>query len=361
MDMTPTDLILDGRRVSREEVQSVSPEDLEAMPRHLADLFAFLTEWHSPSDTVTVTTSGSTGKPKTMQAEKRRMIASAVRTCDFLGLKPGDKALLCMDLRYIGAKMMVVRSIVRGLDLVVVPPSGNPLRGVDADIDFAAFVPMQLYNMMQDGGQQAKLRRVRRIIIGGGAVSPALESRVDALDGEVYSTYGMTETLSHVAMRRLGALGDGRYHPLGGVSLTLSPDQTLVIDAPDVCGTRLVTNDLAEIAPDGSFVIIGRKDNVINSGGVKIIPEQVETALHKHLGCPLALTSVPDAKFGEAAVLLLAADGIDRIGLYEAMQALPPYHRPKHVVLVDSIPLTPNGKVARGECRRIAECRVRTS
>lgn len=358
MDMTSTSLLLDGRRVTREEVLSLRPEDLEAMPGHMAQLFAFLTEWFSPSDTVTVTTSGSTGKPKTMQAEKRRMIASAIRTCDFLGLKPGDRALLCMDLKYIGAKMMVVRSIVRGLDLTVVPPSGNPLAGVDAGIDFAAFVPMQLYNMMQDGGQLAKLKHVRHIIIGGGAVSPELESRVAELDGETYSTYGMTETLSHVAMRRLGRRGDGHYHPLGGVSLSLSPDHTLVIDAPDVCGTPIVTNDIAELCPDGGFVIVGRKDNVINSGGVKIIPEQVEAALRKHLSWPLVLTSVPDAKFGEAATLLVAATDIDRNRLDDAVRSLPAYHRPKHIVLLDSIPLTPNGKVARAECRRIAVSRV---
>ena len=193
--MTPRRLTLDGRIVTDTEVMSLAPGTLSSMPAHMAGLFAFLHQWFDSSPTITVTTSGSTGSPKVMQADKRRMAASAVRTCDFLGLTEGQTALLAMDLRYIGAKMMVVRAIVRGLDLTVVPATGNPMKEVGRHIDFASFVPMQLYNMLRDDGQRAKLADTGNIIVGGGAVSTELESLAAALPGRVYSTYGMTETL----------------------------------------------------------------------------------------------------------------------------------------------------------------------
>ena len=352
--MTPRRLTLDGRIVTDTEVMSLALGTLSSMPAHMAGLFAFLHQWFDDAPTIAVTTSGSTGSPKVMQADKRRMAASAVRTCDFLGLTEGQTALLAMDLRYIGAKMMVVRAIVRGLDLTVVPATGNPMKEVGRHIDFASFVPMQLYNMLRDDGQRAKLADTGNIIVGGGAVSTELESLAAALPGRVYSTYGMTETLSHIAMRRLGPAGDGRYHPLDGVSLSLSPDHTLVIDAPDICATRLVTNDIAEMSADGSFVIAGRLDNMIVTGGIKVIPEQVEAALAQHLHCPLAVTSVPDGKFGEAVTLLVGTPHPAGDELRQAIAALPPYHRPKHVFMIADLPHTPNGKIDRAGCRRSA-------
>lgn len=350
-DMT---LTLDGRNVTARDIMALTDSDLASMPQHLADLYAFLHQWFDDNDAVPVTTSGSTGQPKTLQAEKSRMVASAVRTCDFLGVKQGDRALLCMNLKYIGAKMMVVRAMVRGLDLVVVPVTGHPMSHVHGGIDFAALVPMQLYNTLGDAEETEKLSDVRNIIIGGGAVSNELESRIDALKGRVYSTYGMTETLSHIAMRRLGKDGERCYRPLEGVTLTLSADNTLVIDAPEICPVRLVTNDIAQLHADGSFTIMGRLDNVINSGGIKIMPEQIEMSLQQHLDCPLAVTSVPDDKFGEAVTLLVGRPWAEEKALAQAIGALPSWHRPKHIFRVESIPQTPNGKTARSQCRLVA-------
>lgn len=163
------------------------------------DLSEFLTEWHNDRPTVLVHTSGSTGKPKPLLVEKRRMEASARITCQFLGLKEGDTALLCMPLDYIAGKMMVVRALTCGMRLVSVEPKGCP--EWDGLVDFAAMVPLQVWNLLQQTPE--RLLQIRHLIIGGGAVNDELAAALKDLPNAVWSTYGMTETLSHIALRRL--------------------------------------------------------------------------------------------------------------------------------------------------------------
>ena len=244
----------------------------------------FLSEWNNNSLFVHVQTSGSTGVPKPMLAEKRRMLASARITNDFLGLCEGDVALLCMSLDYIAGKMMVVRSMERGLKLFTVEPSGHPLNHCqsaidDCKIDFAAMVPMQVYNTLQVPEERERLMGIRHLIIGGGAIDDALGAELKNFPNAVWSTYGMTETLSHIALRRLsGPEASDWYIPFPSVKVSLSEDGCLFIDAPEVCPECLVTNDIAEISTQG-FRILGRKDNVICSGGIKIQIEEVESRL----------------------------------------------------------------------------------
>lgn len=316
----------------------------------------FLEEWHNVSAHILVHTSGSTGKPKPLRVEKRRMEASARITCSFLGLHPGDTALLCMPLDYIAGKMMVVRSLVGGLRLISVEPTGHPLRSVDDELTFAAMVPMQVYNSLRVPEERERLARIRHLIIGGGAVDDDMAAELRAFPNAVWSTYGMTETLSHIALRRLSGPEAGDwYTPFDTVSVSLSGDGCLVIDAPVVCGGILTTNDRAEIAPDGRrFRIIGRRDNVICSGGVKIQIEEVERALRPHLSCPFVITRRKDAKFGEVIVLLIQSvdtDGAQAV----CRRVLPRYWQPKHCISVAAVPLTATGKPARREAERIAE------
>ena len=195
----------------------------------------FLSEWNNGSDRVLVHTSGSTGKPKPMMVEKKRMLNSARITCDFLGLKPGDSALLCMSLDYIAGKMVVVRSIERHLHLISVSPSGHPLKDVNEEITFAAMVPMQVYNTLQVPEERERLCRIRHLIIGGGAIDAALEQELRSLPGNIaiWSTYGMTETLSHIALRRInGAEASEWYQPFDSVKISQTEEGCLVIDAP---------------------------------------------------------------------------------------------------------------------------------
>ena len=293
----------------------------------------FLSEWNNGSDRVLVHTSGSTGKPKPMMVEKKRMLNSARITCDFLGLKPGDSALLCMSLDYIAGKMVVVRSIERHLHLISVSPSGHPLKDIDlkdangkdvnGEISFAAMVPMQVYNTLQVPEERERLTHVRHLIIGGGAIDASLEKELQALPGNIaiWSTYGMTETLSHIALRRInGAEASEWYQPFDSLKISQTEEGCLVIDAPLVCAETLVTNDIVEIesyiynkVEKLRFRIKGRKDNVICSGGIKIQIEEVEALLKPHLEKPFMLAKKKDEKFGEIAVLLTEDEDLKKV------------------------------------------------
>ena len=328
----------------------------------------FLSEWNNDSDRVLVHTSGSTGKPKPMMVEKKRMLNSARITCDFLGLKPGDSALLCMSLDYIAGKMVVVRSIERHLHLISVSPSGHPLKDVEEEITFAAMVPMQVYNTLQVPEERERLSRIRHLIIGGGAIDAALEQELQSLLGDIaiWSTYGMTETLSHIALRRInGDEPSEWYQPFDSVHISQTEEGCLVIDAPQVCAETLVTNDIVEIEPyiynkveKLRFRIKGRKDNVICSGGIKIQIEEVETLLKPHLEKPFMLAKKKDGKFGEIAVLLTEDEDIKKVEatvrrlLSDESEKSSDHKKykywiPKEFRYVEHLPLTETGKPKR--------------
>ncbi len=326
-------------------------------------LVEFLKTWNLPSDTLLVHTSGSTGKPKPMMVEKQRMLNSARITCDFLGLKSGDTALLCMSLDYIAGKMMVVRSIERGLQLVAVKPSGHPLsdesllESTNTDFNFAAMVPMQVYNSLQVPKERERLSRIKHLIIGGGAIDDALASELRKMSEEfrerhgyenaIWSTYGMTETLSHIALRRLnGEEASEWYDPFDSVRISTNEEGCLVIDAPLVCKDTLVTNDIVEIREDGMFRIKGRKDNVICSGGIKIQIEEVEDKLRPYLKAPFMLAKKKDKKFGEIAVLITESQNLQEVERI-CRQVLPKYWIPREYLHYDKLPLTETGKPKR--------------
>ena len=317
---------------------------------------SFIDEWNDESEYVEVKTSGSTGEPKRMMVEKRRMLNSARITCDFLGLKPGDTALLCMSTDYIAGKMMIVRSIERGLKLITVLPSGHPLdilgqakrqsRANHPYIDFAAMVPMQVYNSLQVPEEKERLMAIRHLIIGGGAIDDAMEAELRTFPNAVWSTYGMTETLSHIALRRIsGPEASEWYMPFPTVKLSTTDEGCLVIDAPEVCADTLTTNDIVELKPDGRFRVLGRKDNVICSGGIKIQIEEVERELKPYARVPYIISKKKDEKFGEIVVLLTEGDTDEMKAICE--EHLPKYHRPKLYQHIDQIPLTETGKPAR--------------
>ena len=322
----------------------------------------FLAQWNDTSDVIEVHTSGSTGKPKRLLVEKRRMVNSARITCDFLGLKEGDTALLCMPLDYIAGKMVVVRSLVSHLHLISVMPSSHPLKDVTQPIDFAAMVPLQVYSSLQEPAERERLMSIRHLIIGGGAIDDSLESQLQQFPNAVWSTYGMTETLSHIALRRIsGKKSSLWYSPLEGVDVSLSSDSCLEIYAPQVNPEKLHTNDIAELRtlPNGSkeFRILGRKDNVIDSGGIKIQAEEVERLLRPHLSCGFIITKVSDARLGEAVTLLVESDDVDNI-LAVCKHVLPRHWVPRHIFPESHIPITETGKPARAAAEALANKRL---
>ena len=330
----------------------------------------FLSEWNNDSPFIEVKTSGSTGEPKRMMVEKRRMLASARITCDFLGLRPGDTALLCMSLDYIAGKMMVVRALERHLTLTTIPPTGHPLSTPALRSSshippstfhiphstfllprFTAMVPLQVYNTLQVPEERERLMQVEHLIIGGGAIDEAMEAELRQFPNAVWSTYGMTETLSHIALRRIsGPEASEWYTPFPSVHLSLSDEDCLIIDAPEVCAETLITNDIAELSPLGegrgvAFRILGRKDNVICSGGLKIQAEELERQLRPHMRVPFIISKRPDEKFGEVVVLVTEGSPAEARTISERI--LPKFHQPKEYVHLDHIPLTETSKPAR--------------
>ena len=294
-------------------------------------LDAFLTSWNDSTDRVLVHTSGSTGKPKPMFVEKKRMLGSARMTCDFLGLQPGDLAFLCMPLDYIAGKMMVVRSIERQLELQVVEPTGHPLKGITIDSNrhsLAAMVPLQVYNTLQVAEETEQLKHFTHLIIGGGAIDTQLAECLKDFPNYVWSTYGMTETLSHVAVRRLnGPEATEWYKPFSNVCVAI------INEGCKICG---------------------RKDNVICCGGIKIQIEEVETALRPWLKHPFMISKRLDQKFGETMVLLTEDSQLSVVKDI-CLQRLPKYWQPKAYIHVASLPMTETGKPARAKALALAK------
>ena len=349
-------LLLEGKEYAPEDISRLVAEGAGNCPPALWDLYLFLNEWFDASPVITVHTSGSTGVPKGLVVRKDRMMQSARLTCEFLNLQAGDTALLCMNLRYIGAMMMVVRSLVAGLNLVVRPASGHPLSDVEVPLKFAAMVPLQVYNTLRVPAERKRLEHTDILIIGGGAVDDSLEAELKTIPIAAYSTYGMTETLSHIALRRLnGEAASKCYYPFPSVELSLSAENTLIVKAPLICDDVLQTNDIACLCSDGGFTIAGRKDNVINSGGIKIQAEEMENRLQPFIPVPFAVTAVPDPRLGQALTLLIAGKP-DIKELENKLQAvLETYYRPKHIFITELIPQTENGKIDRTGCRILAQ------
>ena len=317
----------------------------------MLSLNAFIDEWNSPANTIRVQTSGSTGAPKPMMVEKIRMMASARMTCQFLGLRPHDTALLCMNLDYIAAKMMVVRALTWGMRLIDVGVDGHPMASpliADEPIDFTAMVPLQVYNSLQHPKEKEKLMNIRHLLIGGGALDEKLEAELRHFPHAVWSSYGMTETLSHIALRKVnGEKASLWYEPLEGIHVCADENQCLVIDAPALCPEILHTNDIVDFSADGChFRVLGRKDNVICSGGIKIQAEEIERILKKDIDQPFFITKDKDEKYGEIVVIVTEEKNTKKLeDIFN--HALPKYWRPRKIISVGHLPLTETGKPRR--------------
>ena len=322
----------------------------------------FLLQWNSDSPYITIHTSGTTGIPKSMEVEKECMRVSARITYQFLHLKPGDTALLCLPLDYIAGKMMVVRALVARLHLLHVQPSSHPLASLfspeskSTAIDFAAMIPMQVAHSLENPKEKEILQNIKHLIIGGGSIDTSLENSLKEFPNSIWSTYGMTETLSHIALRRInGDNASSWYTPFDHVSVSLDRSHCLVVQANGICNEPLCTHDIAEIHPDGRrFRIIGRIDNVVCSGGIKIHMEEVENKLAPFLLAPFLITKTSDPIWGECVTLLSTNDNMEEIKEI-CRNHLPKHWIPKRYYTIPAIPFTSTGKIARKEAIRIAE------
>lgn len=297
----------------------------------------FLLDWFDSKTYIEMQTSGSTGTPKIIKVDKQAMVNSALATGDFFGLHAGNRALQCLPVKYVAGKMMLIRSIILGLDLDYVAPSSHPMEGLEEKYDFVAMVPMQAQNSLKE------LRNVKKLIVGGARISASLEKELMKLPTQVYETYGMTETITHIAAKRVG---EKIFTVLPNVTISYDDRNCLVIHAPNIITEEtVVTNDLVELVNENQFKFLGRIDNVINSGGIKIIPEQVEQKLDGKIDRRFFIASKEDKELGEKVVLVVegATIEIDPV----TFDVLDKYEHPREIIFIPKFKETENGKFLR--------------
>jgi len=269
------------------------------------ELARFLEQWWNDSNTITFKTSGSTGKPKTIPFTKAQVRESARRTLDFFKIPEGTSAVLVLPTRYIAGKMMVIRAIVGKLNLVAVEPSENPWKNVSPKIDFAAATPQQFAAPESRSAMEKVMKSTGTLLVGGAPVSKQLKTYFNGLDFPVYETYGMTETLTHVAVRRLSHLSAEEFTVLPEVNLSTGNDQELLVQIDYLGKEPIRTRDRVEMTGNNQFRWLGRLDSVINSGGIKIFPEEVEAQFSEALsGINYFVHPVNDEKLGQKVVTL---------------------------------------------------------
>lgn len=332
-----THIWLNGKKFSKEEILT----EKDDYPNHTGEVISFLKEWFSESEFLSVQTSGSTGVPKLITLPKQSFVESAINTCGFLSLNKETQALLCIPIKYIGGKMMAIRALVSGYNLWIVEPSSSPLKKVSNDVNFLAVTPMQAQNCLNDSPE--KLAKTSHVIIGGGAVNNSFTEKIQSFKNEFYSTYGMTETLSHIALKRLnGPKKSDSFETLPAYTVTINNSNCLVIKCPTLFPEPIETNDIVKLTKSG-FEWLGRKDNVVNSGGIKLFPEAIEEKLMKILPETLFyLTSKKDTHLGEKLVLVCE----EKLEIDWEKVNLAKYEIPKETI-IQKIVLTETGKIKR--------------
>lgn len=309
---------------------------------------SFLREWYNGDSYVMGHTSGSTGTPKPLQLLKSDMRASARLTNQFLGIGRDATLLLCLSPTYIAGKMMIVRAIEAQAHLMVVEPSSTPLDAVSCSITLAAMVPMQVAATLRQPDGIGRLSLVSQLLVGGAPVDDTLEQQLLSLPTYVYVTYGMTETVSHIALRRIGHT---HYTAIGDVTFSTDSRQCLVIVAPQLSGYRFVTNDIVQLADNKHFVWRGRYDNVIMSGGLKFCAEEIERKISTVIASRYYITSAPDEVLGERVVLVIEGAAYSDEAFYtlreNLAQHLTRYEMPREIRFMPCFPTTYSGKVKR--------------
>ena len=319
-----------------------SSNDLIESLKDNTDYYNFLTSWFDENDFILVKTSGSTGTPKEIKLKKIDLISSSKLTADYFNLKPGDKVINCLPVEYIAGKMMLVRSLVLGLDLYLFPVNSSPIKQIQKNYDLIAFTPMQLENSI------LFIDRIKNVLVGGSAVNENLKQKILNINTNVYETYGMTETITHVAVRNL-SMGEKEFTTLPGIEIG-EKDNCLFIKPNHLTIEMVQTNDIVEFTNKNQFLLIGRRDFIINSGGVKLNPEFIEKKLSKYISADFIISSIDHGKFGEVVALVFKKNIPDDYN--KAFTHLSKYEIPKEVLVIENFPEN-NGKINRVKIRSI--------
>ncbi len=345
-------LLIENEIVSHKTIQYWAKENLGNKSEWIAAIAQFLTHWFDESETLTVKTSGSTGKPKNIQIRKSKMVVSATKTNHFFQLTTSSTSLLALSTNYIAGKMMLVRALVGGYSIYAIEPQSNPLSAISTPIDFAPLVPMQVLPFLGES------HSVKTILLGGAPVPPKyLPSLKKDLNTNYFLSFGMTETVSHIALRALNGPSASEYFIcVKGVTISTTPSNQLVIEAPDLLDTPLETNDIVSLENQSEFKWLGRADFVINSGGVKIHPEEVEKRIAPYLTENFFVWKEFDETLQERVVLVIEGDEKTlKINPSDWYTNLHSYEKPKTVYVLSSFYYTETGKVKRNETFELAQ------
>ncbi len=348
-------LILNGTTYALSDIKQ---RKFSLLPKN--SVLEFCYDWLNEKNEFILQTSGSTGIPKTISASRSQLKASAQRTISFLQLTEGCTSLICLDTRYIAGIMMLIRSMEAGMNMYVIEPSANPFEKIPNDlvIDFTALVPYQLDTVLRSV-HKIKLDKIKIVLIGGAPLSGQLKKELKSFSGAFYATYGMTETLSHVALQKLnGENPQESFRLLPGISGHVDQRGCLVISAPHISPTHIVTNDLVEFISTDQFTWLGRIDHVINSGGVKVIPEKIESVIavlmnEMKLSNRFFVAGLPDPSLGEMITLIIEGDkphhNNEKIILQRLKGELGKFEVPKSIRYVSKFMQTDTGKINKSK------------
>lgn len=343
-------LLENDRRYTFDEIKNGVAENSSAI--------RFCAQWLNGKAEFTLQTSGSTGTPKQIHATRNQLKTSARITAEYLNLKPEQTALVCLDVSFVAGLMMLVRALETGMNIIVIPPEANPLQTLNTNlqIDFAAFVPYQVESILKSP-QHEKLNDIRNVIIGGAPLSEQTRTALQSFTNAMYATYGMTETLTHIALQKINSSAENLFEVLPGFEINSDERGCLVIKAAHLGREPIITNDLVELVSTNQFRWLGRIDSVINSGGVKIIPEKIESGIahifeNLKINNRFFIAGLPHPQFGESVVLIIegmvSKEKIDSLR-QELNQALSRYENPKSVYQVEQFVYTQSGKVNRSK------------
>ena len=300
-------------------------------------------------------TSGSTGEPKNIKHSKSSLSISANKTISYFDLKENDSAALCLSVDYIAGIMMVIRAVIAGMHLHVYQVSKQAIDTINEQIDFIAFVPLQMEYVMKNKERIQKIKRIKNRLIGGAPISSVMIELMEEHKIRVFQSYGMTETISHVALKRTGYKGDEHYTALEGITFEVK-NEALIIFYPEIQENPIYTKDRVSLIDKASFQWLGRMDYVINSGGIKFSPEVLEKKLCKTINSPFIITSIPDRELGEKIVIILAEEHFNKEELlkYNLTKYLSHYEVPKAYGLIKEFVLTQSGKINRLKTKKRA-------
>lgn len=356
---------IDFQNLSESELRSRATEAVSSsIPLWEKEIWQFILQWFGPATEVEIHTSGSTGTPKAIKHSKQAMVNSAKLTCSYLQLREGITALLCLPVNRIGGMMMVVRCIVNKMKLICLEPSASPLAQLAKDSlpQFAALTPMQLYPVKDSYNLFRLSEKIDCIILGGSEVPRGLTELINNMTNRVYATYGMTETISHIALKRLsGKNRDLHFQVLPGVTVSRDERGCLVIDAPPLNIQGLATNDVVELYGNNRLNWLGRLDNVINTGGIKVYPEQMEEEMRERVLVPFFIAGIPDERTGQKVIMVIeratiSENELELLNSY--LQTMDSKIRPKELLLTIRFKKTANGKLKRLESLLAAENRI---